>query len=83
MKRKAAADGSARQPLSDSHRSPRPSLARRAAVRAQTLGQLYTAVMRSPYWWLLPFCVVLTLFAFLFVVAQAIPGAAPFVYALF
>jgi uncharacterized protein DUF5989 len=49
----------------------------------QTLRQLFTALRRSRYWWLIPFGWVLILFAVLLLIVQGVPGAAPFLYAMF
>ena len=48
-----------------------------------TLGQLFHAIRRGPFWWLLPFFIVLVFFAVLLVLVQVFPAAAPFVYAIF
>ncbi len=63
--------------------SSRPSFMRRTAVRFQTITQLFGALWRGPFWWLIPFAVILVVFALLLIVLQAVPAAAPFVYALF
>ena len=61
----------------------RPSWPRRIAERYQTVAQLFGALYRSPFWWLTPFCIALVVFAGLLMMLQAIPAAAPFVYAVF
>ena len=48
-----------------------------------TTGELIGALWRGPYWWLVPVLMVLLPAALVFVVLQAVPIAAPFVYTLF
>ena len=50
---------------------------------ASTVFELIDALWRGPYWWLVPVLIVLLPAALVFVVLQAVPIAAPFVYTLF
>ena len=50
---------------------------------ASTAAELIGALWRGPYWWLVPVLMVLLPAAMVFVVLQAVPIAAPFVYTLF
>jgi len=50
-----------------------------AATAIELIGTLW----RGPYWWLVPVLMVLLPAALVFVVLQAVPIAAPFVYTLF
>ena len=62
---------------------PRHGFWARVRVRVATLRQLFATISRGPFWWLTPFCVVLAVFAVLLLLLNVVPGAAPFVYALF
>jgi hypothetical protein len=64
-------------------RGMRVGLWRRVTLHFETVIQLFGAIRRGPFWWLLPFCIVLTVFAVLLILLQVLPGAAPFVYAMF
>jgi len=48
-----------------------------------TVVELLRALWRGPYWWLAPLIVLLLPAALLFVVLQAAPVVAPFVYTVF
>jgi hypothetical protein len=48
-----------------------------------TAGELLLALWRGPYWWLAPLLVLLLPAAVVFVVLQAAPIVAPFVYTVF
>ncbi len=61
----------------------RPGFLQRTKVRLQTAGQLLGALGRSPFWWLIPFCVILVILSAFLVIANLFPTAAPFLYALF
>ena len=61
----------------------KPGFVRRVAMRFQTLGTLVKTVWNGPFWWLVPFVCVLSVFALFLVIIAAFPAAAPFVYALF
>jgi len=50
---------------------------------ASTAVELIDALWRGPNWWLVPVLMVLLPAAIVFVVLQAVPIAAPFVYTLF
>jgi len=50
---------------------------------ASTAFELIDALWHGPYWWLVPVLIVLLPAALVFVVLQAVPIAAPFVYTLF
>lgn len=45
-----------------------------------TARELVRALMRGPYWWLVPVAALLLPAAVLFVFLQAVPWVAPFVY---
>jgi len=60
-----------------------PGLTRRIRVGFNTAFELLRALWKGPYWWLVPVVVVLLPAALLFVVLQAVPVVAPFVYTLF
>ena len=47
-----------------------------------TAGAFLRATWRSPFWFLIPFSIVLLLLSVLFVLAATMPAVAPFVYAL-
>lgn len=59
-----------------------PRLTRRIRVGLSTVFELLRALWKGPYWWLVPVVVVLLPAALLFVVLQAVPLVAPFVYTL-
>ena len=48
-----------------------------------TVRELIGAMWRGPNWWLVPLILFLLPAALVFVVLQAVPLAAPFVYTLF
>lgn len=48
-----------------------------------TSGELLRALWRGPFWWLAPLIVLLLPAAIVFVVLQAAPIVAPFVYTVF
>jgi hypothetical protein len=50
---------------------------------ASTAAELVGALWRGPHWWLVPVLMVLLPAALVFIVLQAVPIAAPFVYTLF
>jgi hypothetical protein len=60
-----------------------PGITRRVRVGFSTAAELLKALWKGPYWWLVPVVVVLLPAALLFVVLQAVPIVAPFVYTLF
>jgi hypothetical protein len=59
------------------------TLVRRARVGFATVVELMRALWRGPNWWLVPVMCVLLPAAVVFVVLQAAPVVAPFVYTLF
>ena len=62
---------------------PRSGFVATLVLRAKTFGHLFRVMATGAYWWLTPFLVILILFAVLLLVVEFVPGAAPFVYALF
>lgn len=48
-----------------------------------TAGELVRSMWNGPYWWLVPAVLVLLPAAIIFVVLQAAPLVAPFVYTVF
>lgn len=58
-------------------------MARRIQGGLSTSRELVRSVWRGPYWWLVPIMAVLLPAAVLFIVLQASPVVAPFVYTLF
>lgn len=48
-----------------------------------TARELIVGLWRGPYWWLVPILVLLLPAAIVFVVLQAAPVVAPFVYTVF
>lgn len=48
-----------------------------------TAAELLRALWRGPYWWLVPILVFLLPLACVFVLLQAVPIVAPFVYTAF
>ncbi|MEW5849937.1 MAG: DUF5989 family protein [Myxococcota bacterium] len=64
---------------------PAPSLGvtRRAAVRASTLGNLCSLLVRNGRWWLIPMVGVMLGASVLLSVVTAIEYFAPFVYTVF
>jgi hypothetical protein len=59
------------------------SLARRIGIGFSTALELVLALWRGPFWWLVPAACLLLVTAVLFVLLQAVPVVAPFVYTLF
>ena len=49
----------------------------------KTVGELIRSMWRGPYWWLVPLILFLLPAAVIFVVLQAVPLAAPFIYTMF
>ncbi|HTE04650.1 MAG TPA: DUF5989 family protein [Planctomycetota bacterium] len=60
-----------------------PALVRRVRVGVSTSVELVRAMWNGPYWWLVPVMCVLLPAAIVFIVLQAVPVVAPFVYTLF
>ncbi len=58
-------------------------LARRVRGGLATCAELVGSVWRGPHWWLVPVVAVLLPTALLFILLQAVPIVAPFVYTLF
>jgi len=56
---------------------------RRISGGLKTAGELIRSMWRGPYWWLVPLVMFLLPAALVFVLMQASPLAAPFVYVLF
>jgi len=48
-----------------------------------TAGELIVSWWQGPYWWLLPVLLLILPAAIIFVVLQAVPLVAPFVYTVF
>ncbi len=48
-----------------------------------TLLELIVGLHKSGYWWLIPLVIILLPLSFFFILAQAVPIVAPFVYTLF
>jgi hypothetical protein len=55
----------------------------RLQLRAATFLALYSTLKNGPFWWLTPFLAILLVLAVLLILVEALPGVAPFVYALF
>jgi len=58
-------------------------LVRRVGTGFVTAGELVRSLWRGPYWWLVAVMAVLLPVAIVFVILQASPAVAPFVYTLF
>lgn len=54
-----------------------------ARVRLATVAELLIVLWRGPYWWLVPLVILLLPAALLFILLQAAPLVAPFVYTVF
>lgn len=54
-----------------------------ARTRLATVAELLVALWQGPFWWLLPLVVLLLPAALLFILLQAAPLVAPFVYTVF
>jgi hypothetical protein len=54
-----------------------------ARTRLATAVELLVAMWRGPFWWLVPLVLLLLPAALLFVLLQAAPLVAPFVYTVF
>lgn len=52
-------------------------------ARLRTAGELIAYLWDGPYWWLVPVVLLLSPFALLFLLLQAAPVVAPFVYTVF
>ncbi|MBI3844680.1 MAG: hypothetical protein HY292_08595 [Planctomycetes bacterium] len=59
------------------------TIARRLSVGISTAFELVRALWRGPFWWLIPVVCLLLTSAVFFIVLQAVPVVAPFVYTLF
>jgi len=57
-------------------------LLKKASGRAAVAAELFEFLMERKLWWLIPFILLLLIFASLFIFAQG-TGVAPFVYTLF
>ena len=55
----------------------------RLRVVASTSAELLRGLWRGPYWWLIPMVLFLLPLGLVFMVLQAFPVVAPFVYTLF
>lgn len=55
----------------------------RFATGASTAGELLRGLWNSPYWWLVPLILTLLPAALIFILLQAVPVVAPFVYTVF
>jgi hypothetical protein len=64
-------------------RTFRLGLWRRVLIGMGTLALLVRTTWTGPYWFLVPFSIVLGLLSLLFVLAATMPVIAPFVYAIF
>lgn len=51
--------------------------------RWRTLMELVRALWNGPHWWLVPVALLLMPLAFVFILLQAMPLVAPFVYFIF
>lgn len=58
-------------------------MVRRIGAGFSTAGELVRTLWKGPYWWLVPVLAILLPAAVVFVVLQATPVVAPFVYTLF
>mgnify|MGYP003335612945 CR=1 FL=1 len=58
-------------------------LFRRLSSAFSTVLELLRGLSRGRNWWLIPVIVILLPFAIVFVLLQAVPVVAPFVYTLF
>ena len=58
-------------------------LVQRVRGGCATAGELVVGVWHGPYWWLVPVMAILLPAAVVFIVLQASPVVAPFVYTLF
>jgi len=54
-----------------------------ARTRVATAGELVRALWSGPFWWLVPLVLLLLPAALLFILLQAAPLVAPFVYTVF
>ena len=52
-------------------------------TRLATCGELLGSLWHGPYWWLVPLVILLLPAALLFILLQAAPLVAPFVYTVF
>lgn len=55
----------------------------RLADRWRTFGELVRELWNGPYWWLVPVVIFFAPLAALFLLLQAVPVVAPFVYMVF
>ena len=51
--------------------------------RLATVRELIRGLWEGPYWWLVPLVIILLPAAFVFMILQAVPLVAPFVYTVF
>jgi hypothetical protein len=59
------------------------ALVSKVRVGAATASELVRMLWNGPFWWLVPVLALLLPAAILFVVLQAVPWVAPFVYTVF
>ncbi len=59
------------------------ALLTKLSVGASTSAELVRGLWRGPYWWVVPIILFLLPFALIFVLLQAVPIVAPFVYTAF
>jgi hypothetical protein len=59
------------------------ALLRKLSVGIATTGELIASLWRGPYWWVVPIVLFLLPLALVFVLLQAVPVVAPFVYTAF
>jgi hypothetical protein len=64
-------------------RAPDPVRTRPRGTRLATLREIYTALVESGRWWLIPMVVILGMAALLLVAVAAVEYVAPFVYTIF
>jgi hypothetical protein len=55
---------------------------KRAWTGAATTWELVRALWRGPYWWLVPLLLILIPAAVFFILLQAVPVVAPFLYTI-
>lgn len=52
-------------------------------VRLSTMLELVRSLWKGPFWWIVPLVLILLPAALVFVLLQAVPIVAPFVYTVF
>ncbi len=72
------------KPMTGTVRPTRGAIAARArSSRIGTLREIYTALIESGRWWLIPMVVILGMAALLLIAVAAVEYVAPFVYTIF